>query len=93
MAAGLSAAAQERAAPDPLPSERYSREDMARFRDCRVAAYYHLDGAEDPAATVPRSLAAALLAQINFVMSEALERTPPPRSPMRRAAWPSPSAS
>ncbi|TVQ54434.1 MAG: hypothetical protein EA355_11885 [Rhodobacteraceae bacterium] len=60
-------------ADDPRHRMGYATpEARARFQLCRAAVFHHLDGAEDPASTVPRPVARTLLDQINFIMAEAM---------------------
>lgn len=82
LAAAL-AGAQAEAQPDDAPAagatpyDYTSPEEMEIFRRCRAAAFYHLDGPEDPASVVPRSVARTLLDQTGFVMAESLlNKTP-----------------
>jgi hypothetical protein len=57
-----------------LPSDLRSSEELALFRDCRVAVFYQR-AAED-GATLPPSLVDALAQQINFVLYASLDRAP-----------------
>jgi hypothetical protein len=76
LALGAVAAAAQNAGT-ALPSDMRGADEIAAFRDCRVAVFYHLDGPQDPDARLPREYAEALLSQIHFVMSESLDRLPP----------------
>ncbi len=72
-AAALALAAGAAAAQDGAdPRDYATKEEAERFRICRAAVFYHLDGPEDPAATVPRPVARALLDQMEFIMAESL---------------------
>ena len=72
-AALLALAAAGASAQDATGPEAYATpEEMERFRLCRAAVFYHLDGEKDPNSLVPRPVARTLLDQINFVMAEAI---------------------
>lgn len=75
-AIGLALIASLAAAQSPLPQDDVPDADRERFRLCRAAAYHHLDGPPDPAATVPRALAQTLRDQIVFIMFETLRSAP-----------------
>jgi hypothetical protein len=61
-------------AAEPLPSETRSAEQLAVFRDCRVAVFYQRDA--ETGTTLPASLVEALAQQINFVLYASLDRAP-----------------
>jgi hypothetical protein len=71
----LAAGAAE-AADVALPGYIIDTEGMQRFALCRAAAFYHLDGAPDPAARVPRTLARTLLDQTNVAIAETVYGQP-----------------
>ena len=54
-----------------VPPDLSDTDSMEDFRICRAAVFYHLDE-DDPNSAVPRSVALALLDQIEMVMSESL---------------------
>jgi hypothetical protein len=58
------------------PNAYASPEEVERFRICRAAVYYHLDGSEDPESRVPRPVARTMLDQINLIMAEAVLARP-----------------
>lgn len=66
--AAATAAAQEVRTPADFVDEA----GLERFRQCRAAVFYHLDGEPDPESRVPRSVALTLLDQIDFIMAESL---------------------
>ena len=57
-----------------LPSDIRSSEELALFRDCRVAVFYQR--AAEGGVTLPSSLVDALAQQINFVLYASLDRAP-----------------
>lgn len=58
------------------PRDYASPEEVERFRICRAAVYYHLDGPENPESRVPRPVARTMLDQINLIMAEAVLARP-----------------
>ena len=74
LTAALGVAANGSAQETPLPSDVRSSEELALFRDCRVAVFYQR-AAED-GVTLPTSLVDALAQQINFVLYASLDRAP-----------------
>jgi hypothetical protein len=76
LALALLCAAPALAQTPPLPETFVSQQDLERFRVCRAAVFYHLDGPPDPDSTVPQALARALLGQINFIIAETIFAKP-----------------
>ena len=56
----------------PMPDSFVPPERLAHFRNCRAAVFYELDEDSSGSRGATRSLALALLDQINFVMAETL---------------------
>lgn len=75
-AVALALLAGPAAAQNGLPTDRVPPEEMARFRDCRVAIYHHLDGPADPRAIVPQQVARTMLEQMTFVMVHGIRIAP-----------------
>ena len=74
--AALLAAPIAAPAEAPAPDAYASPAELERFRVCRAAVYYHLDGDADPASRVPRPVARTMLDQINLVIAEAVLARP-----------------
>lgn len=51
-------------------------DQMERFRTCRAALFYHLDGALPRDARLPREYAESLLEQMTFIMAETIRNAP-----------------
>lgn len=53
-----------------------TQDQMAQFRTCRAALFYHLDGALPREARLPKEYAESLLGQMTFIMAETIRNAP-----------------
>ncbi|PKP66956.1 MAG: hypothetical protein CVT86_02630 [Alphaproteobacteria bacterium HGW-Alphaproteobacteria-8] len=61
-------------------------DQMERFRTCRAALFYHLDGDLPRDSRLPRAYAEALLEQMTFIMAETIRNAPHASVEQSRAA-------
>jgi hypothetical protein len=74
--AALLSVSGARAQTLPEPTAFVPEEGMAYFRECRAAAFFHLDAPEDAGSRVPHRFALMLRDQIDFIMAESIFAKP-----------------